>query len=460
MRRQACMSEDAPLVGGGKGKAEKQQQSGSNRSFVEEDDPGLFDTGFVMRELGGSSIRVWMILQIVGVAFTISLWWEVSGHLASYEAIVRRECGNKAHTVHGVCAGPMWNVTSWQEVELPMGHHYSSRSLEFVTHSNPPTFLVEITPLTASSRIPENIEDATTASTRWTLEVGRMDPPQAGNSYSRSFSGQHAMTMEDLSREAKQTMSEKGRLVWRASISARLRKETSRRFLFFVEDAAMPHLDSIHNSQCAFARSWKAFNETHQGHSHRALTRCQFLLSIFIILGGGAVYLVQKECLSGGAKLGGKRFHAIVLGKFIVQDIPQQVCIVLYVLGWYEAAGLRCQMCLFDPQHCTPEHPFHFSNAVAFLCVLLSSMSNQLLVRPVLKKEYSEDDICAQYAVRIGSLCVATLPFSTGICWASSSVLSMSLLLHVLIALPCAVGWLTFLSCICVPIVSFCDEIE
>mmetsp|Transcript_22306 Transcript_22306/g.51053 ORF Transcript_22306/g.51053 Transcript_22306/m.51053 type:complete len:453 (+) Transcript_22306:137-1495(+) len=439
-------SEDAPLFDDKLGK----------KAALPEDEV-LGEVGFAVRDLSASSIRWWLILQLISILFTVSLWWEVSGHLARYDELVRQECSNKGRSVHGICAGPMWNVSLWQELDLPSTHHYASRSLEFQTHSNPPTFLVEVTPVSLSGHVEVEVEDSSIASTRFTLDLTRVDPPQANAHYSRILSGQHAVTLEDLSQEAQHTMQTKGRLVWRASISARMRSGISPRFVFFVEDAGMSHLSDIHNGACEFGKAWRSFNEAHQGHNHRMLTRCQSLLSIFIVIGGAAVYVVYTECTEETRRVGGRRFHMIVLGKFMLQDFPQQACIVLYILGWYEASGLKCQMCLFDPQHCSDEHPFHFSNAVACLCVLLSSISNQLLVKPVLKKEYPEDDVWLRGFLRLGGLCLATLPFSTGICYASPSVLPMSVASHVLFALPCAIGWLAFSVCVCIPATTCCD---
>ena len=46
--------------------------------------------------------------------------------------------------------------------------------------------------------------------------------------------------------------------------------------------------------------------------------------------------------------------------------VQLQICIVLYLLGWYEADGLRCQLCLFHPQHCEDEHPFRLANSATW----------------------------------------------------------------------------------------------
>merc|ERR1712137_169620 len=105
--------------------------------------------------------------------------------------------------------------------------------------------------------------------------------------------------------------------------------------------------------------------------------------------------------------------------------------------------GLRCQLCLFEPRYCGDENAFHATNLIAIVCTLLSSMANQLLVRPAFKKSYTDDDICLQYCMRIAGLCVAVLPFTTGICLASRSVLPLPAFFHLVCAVPCGIGWLT-----------------
>lgn len=39
---------------------------------------------------------------------------------------------------------------------------------------------------------------------------------------------------------------------------------------------------------------------------------------------------------------------------------------MLYLLGWYEEDGLRCQLCLFHPQHCEDEDAFGLVNSVTW----------------------------------------------------------------------------------------------
>jgi len=220
-----------------------------------------------------------------------------------------------------------------------------------------------------------------------------------------------------------------------------------------------PHLAAIHaKSQCAFNQSWKAFNMQHQGHGVRCLSWCRLLLGIFVFVGAAAVYVVHTELKARGAGSSDFCFHIVVVAKFLLQDVPQQLCIVLYLFGWYESYGLRCQFCLFNPEHCGYENPFHTVNLVALTCTLLSSLANQLLIRPVFKRVYTEDDICIQYCIRVGGVCMSTLPFTSGMCWASANLLSFPRLAHVIFVLPCTCGWVTLATVVCLPILECCDD--
>eukprot|EP00439_Symbiodinium_sp_Y106_P037018 s1209_g4.t1 len=202
------------------------------------------------------------------------------------------------------------------------------------------------------------------------------------------------------------------------------------RFVAVVEDAVSTQLLAVHqHPKCSFGTSWKAFNQQRQGRSHRALAWCRFLLGLFLLVGAASVYAVYQMLESRNVNV--RRFHLVVIIKFFLQDgtvqfgaapesrerrqdAPQQTCFVLYLFGWYEASGLRCQLCLFDSAHCSDEDG-----------------------------KYTEDDICMQLWIRIGGTCVAALPFTTGLCLASRSLLSSPTLVHLLFAVPCVLGWMS-----------------
>lgn len=430
----------------------------------------LLDSGFTIREISPQTMRVWLVFQIVSLLFQAALWSEISGHLDTFEGVVASHC-NSGRSQHGVCVGDLWNVSAWQDVVLPHSSGGDRRfSFDFTTHSSPPTFLVGVDPVAHLAKdavvpveIPSVLEDGELSDQRWTLEVVRLKPPQITGPFTHHERGQRALTFEDLSVEAKTTLQSDGKVVWRATLSVASRKTSRTRFEIFVEDAASPHLAQIHsNAQCSLGASWKAFNEHHQGHSHSALAWCRYLLGIFLISGAAAVALVHKVSVEGVKRRHRIWFHLIVFTKFMVQDVPQQLCIVLYLLGWYEDQGLRCQLCLFDPSHCIEEQPLHMANFVALTCTLLSAMSNQLLVRPIIKSTYTEDDICLQGTVRVGGTCVATLPFTTALLFTSQKLLIQIMwaptLVRIFVAVPCCIGWVTVTCVCCLPLIFCCDE--
>jgi len=440
------------------------------------------ETGFTLREIGPQLVRVWLGLQIVALCFQLLLWNEVSGHLWEFDDIVSREC-SAGHSSHGVCNGPMWNMSSWNDFTLSpqrswLSHEQGgglmdvdgftavmpedlSYTFTFPTKSSPPTFLLVVDPVniktgeSAETAIEGDKQDL--KGVRWVMEVRRTKPPQTGNLMKRSHVGPEAMTFEDLSNEAREAMSANGQVEW----TARLTMQGGRgrlhvRFLSFVEDATTKHLDQVHASpQCGFGQAWKAFNEQHQGRNHRALSWCRWLLGVFLVFGGGSVYVVFEELKSGPM---GFKFHGLVLAKFFLQDVPQQLCLVLYLLGWYEASGLRCQLCLFQPEYCRGESAFHITNTIAMACSLASCLANQLLIRPVQRRHFSEDDLCIQWTIRIGMFCISILPFTTGMLVASRSVLPGAGLMHLLLALPCALGWLALAGSLMFSSLWACDE--
>jgi len=426
------------------------------------------ETGFTLNEVGPWMMRLWTAFQAVGLTFHVLLWREVSGHLSEFDAVLARECAPE-HSRHGVCIGPMWNVSAWQDLFIPGQSWFdpsmdivfpdtswsNSRTFRFTTASLPPTFLIVVDPVAGAE-----VDGAETAQTAqevtelkdvsWRLDVKRLRPPQVARTMTRYHTGQQAITFEDLSLEVRQTLARDGSVEWLATLTSRSKSESSTRFVAFVEDAQTPHLPEIHASpQCAFGRSWKAFNEHRQGHNHRALSWCRFLLGLFLLVGGAAVYAVCSW-------RGRLRFRLVVLAKFLVQDAPMQICIVLYLIGWYDPSGLRCQLCLFEPRHCSGEQAFNMVNLAALVCALLSAAAHQLLIRPVHRKAYTEDEVSIHYCIRIGGLCLSTLPFTTGMAFVTRSLLPVPLLVQLLFALPCGVGWFSLCAFCCVPVLNWC----
>jgi len=442
----------------------KSSKSSSRAPAREEEGDGIMESGFNLRDVTPQAIRMWVGFQVLALIFQYSLWREASSHLAEFEDVIAREC-TPQHLKHGVCVGPMWNMSTWQDKILGSAE---SHSFTFRSTSNPPTFLLVVDPISqvrtgskddpaaAPIQLANQGEDLKSA--RWSIEVVRTRPAQVSPPMKQYRAGQEAISFEDLSTEALDMVKTQGSTEWRATISVRGRTRQRTRYVAFVEDAVATRLGdgSTRGPHCAFGKSWKAFNQHHQGTSHQKLSWASWLLGIFFFIGGAMVYKVHEEVTKKSSM--GHKFHAVVIAKFALLDLPQQVCIVLYILGWYEASGLRCQLCMFHPQHCSEEHVFSFSNTIAFTCCMMSSVSNQLLLRPVVKRSYTEDDICLQWCVRVGGICLSILPFTTGLCVASSSILPVPAAMHIFAAVPLGIGYLTLAGLTCVPILACCDE--
>lgn len=447
-------------------KSQRMQQGKSGKKTadgLDPEEPDYWETGFTLRELGPQAVRLWLGLQVLGLFFQLLLWSEVANHLYEYEEVIAKICPRE-RLQHGICVGPMWNISSWQNVVLSAGGGFqvpASYTFNFATVSSPPTFLLVVDPVaSANGAEPVDVRGDVLPNqqsmARWSAEVVRVNPPQLGPEMKTFHMGQHAMTFEDLSVEAKNEMAKSGRVLWRATLTAHGTLKRNTRYVTFVEDAVTSHLKDLSSDlQCAFGQAWKAFNDENQGHSHSALSWSRYLLGIFLFVGAFMVNFVHARLAKGQV---GHKFHLVVLAKFILQDLPQQLCIVLYLLGWFEATGLRCQLCLFNPQHCGADDAFHFTNSLAIMFTLLSSMANQLLIRPAFKRSYTEDDVCLMYTIRIGGACVSVLPFTTGICFATKSLLPAATFLHMLAAVPCGLGWLTMVGGIMVPCMICCDE--
>jgi len=294
------------------------------------------------------------------------------------------------------------------------------------------------------------VETADEEFVKWSLKVSRIDPPEIATlqTYSHPGIGYEALAFEDLSDEANITMSKTGRIVWRATLEHRSLSDA--RYIAFVEDAMVQRHIACHiDSSCSFVRSWKAFNKEHQGRSHSTLVLCQKLLKLFLPLAACAIYLVAslhvKQLLR--PKHGfGCCFHFIVIAKFLVVDVAQQTCIVLYILGWYNTDGLRCQMCFLQDE--TADSLMVRSSglepsSLALACSLLSSISNQMLLRPAERRVANSDDVCVRITARMALASVSTLPFTTGVWWASSALLEAPTTIRGFVVVPCILGWTT-----------------
>eukprot|EP00435_Cladocopium_sp_Y103_P075917 s4_g69.t1 len=146
----------------------------------QKDEADVMATGFTVREITPQAAKLWLLLQLVGLLFEFNLWREVSSHLADFEDVVARECASQ-HRFHGVCAGPSWNTSIFEDFTLS-GHQ--AHTFSFWTQSKPPTFLVAVHPVStrplgtaAGKDYPEAWEDQEASTVHWSIEVSSVQNP-------------------------------------------------------------------------------------------------------------------------------------------------------------------------------------------------------------------------------------------------------------------------------------------
>jgi len=551
--------------GGHDGSAGSAATAGSSRSKgatattrlhgADLDEEDLCGSGLTCRTISSLEVRAWTALQVMGLFFHWSLWREVGEHLSLYDATLAENCAPPRRR-HGICLGPLWNLTSWHETTLVgagyatwrVGNHdehgfrhrspflrnrRSSRHFgvddlpaqqfdsvaeiddeikalkadttariaelearrrvlngsavngdpastfvfEFETRSSPPTFLVTVEPLARGSRQGEEpptqppAEDTISDRSQvynwpWSMKIIRLDPPvlpEQVTPFRREAEGASVMTVEDLSNDAVRAVQQRGSVKWQATLKNEAGGSRKTRFAAYVEDSVAPHLAAIQeSSRCAFTPAWKAFNEERQGDNHSLLSWCRFLLGLFMPLSAAAICGAARNMEAQDTCCDGLGFHTLVTLKFLFVDVTQQFCMVLYLLGWYNSDGLRCQLCLFHPSHCEEEHPFGLSNTGAFICTLASSVAHQMLLRPLSKgkKFMTSEDVCFRHGLRMLAVSISILPFTTGVFLASSALLAHPMLARCIFFIPCALGWTAVFMLFCMWMRAVCRECD
>lgn len=395
----------------------------------------------------------------MGVLFQASMLMEIWQHLVDFEGTLQANCGPQ-HMQGGVCLGPAWNLSYSGVVTFPATAAQdgdsadfdmiipADRTFNFETRSQPATFLVGVEPLPPH------------ASAGWKLDLRETRGPEPGYPFA-SGAGVPAPPIE-LRGHGKKYMVQTSRRTgqqpcrWAGSMNLNSKYSEVASVHTYVVDSRIAHLEDIHNQhQCSFEQSWQNFSERQNGQHHRVLSFTWHATAFFMFVSLCCTGVMIRRFFYYVE--GGKLLSRLIAAKFIMQDVPQQLCIVAYMYGWFAPNGLRCQMCLFHPQHCDQQYPLHWSNLMLCLFTMLSACANQLLLQVKSPhKEYDEEEECFQCAVRFALLAVSTLPFSTAMLVLSHSLLGVrSILVFFLVGLPCVIGWSAL---VCLPMAAACDD--
>mmetsp|Transcript_65414 Transcript_65414/g.121989 ORF Transcript_65414/g.121989 Transcript_65414/m.121989 type:complete len:515 (-) Transcript_65414:63-1607(-) len=404
---------------------------------------------FKARKVKAPLVLAWLIMQVLGLTFQIALFSEVSKHLYEFEEALNTYCG-KEHWQNDVCLGPAWNLSYGGVLKFPatQGNGMSDfdyvipadQSFNFATRSSPATFLVGVEPSVHAS---------------WRLNIAAAGHAPLWRSSWSEMSG----IVPELHSTGKKykVITNKfyhGYGEWTGSMTIKSTLTEECNVKVYVVDSRVEHLDEIHKQkQCSFEDSWQNFNERHSGTHHQVLSNAQVAILFFLFVSVLSTSLVLYRFYYYVEA--GKLLNRIIVLKFMLQDFPQQMCIAVYLYGWYATNGLRCQMCLFHPMHCDDEFPLHWSNLMVCIFTLLSATANQLLLQAK-AKDYDEEEECFLFFVRCALFSVSVLPFSTSLFFLSYSVLHLrSVFIYILAGIPTLLGWGTLL---CTPTFAFCDD--
>eukprot|EP00397_Hematodinium_sp_SG-2012_P043536 GEMP01048415.1.p1 GENE.GEMP01048415.1~~GEMP01048415.1.p1 ORF type:complete len:315 (+),score=44.43 GEMP01048415.1:479-1423(+) len=300
-------------------------------------------------------------------------------------------------------------------------------------------------------------DDLSTA--HYAAQLTRVQPADEVDKFVKTTHGFQALTFEDLSLE----VASQPKIDWSLVIHHRIPKRRATRYIVYVEETALNprHLEKIQGlASCSFESSWKAFNLEHQGQRLYFLPHTDQLLLWGMVVSMICMYFVYSTLRARNEKL----LSIASIIKFTFADVPIQVGLVTYLLAWYDRAGLRCQLCLFSPDHCDigESHYLHFANMMACLFILGSCAATPVVFFYIKKRSsvYTEDELFMIWVTQAGIMCMATLPFSTGLLFASSQMLTMPTMAHFAAAIPCAIGWVTLFFMLCYPIISLCEECD
>jgi len=402
---------------------------------------------FKPRKLKAPLVLLWLLSQALGIICQLCLYSETARHLSAYEDTLTIYCGLE-HQRSGICLGPNWNLTYSSVLNFPPMQSEDSRSdfdfvipadraFSFRTASQPPTFLLGIEPQEPHAKA------------HWKVAVGAASDgktPEKVDVVPATFGTgtRYKVVVGPASASGS----------WLGSLQLKSKFSESANIRVYVVDSKILHLADVHKQpQCSFEDSWQNFNERHNGEHHKVLSNTLRATGFFLMVSFGTFAAMFHRFYFYIES--GKLMSRVVAFKFIAQDFPQQLCIVFYLYGWYAQNGLRCQMCLFHPEHCDDEHPLHFFNLLVCIFTLLSATSNQLLLQAK-SKHYDEEEEFFLVFARSAIFSVSILPFSSGMFFLSASLFHLrSPLVYLITGIPALVGWGALF---CVPTMTLCEE--
>ncbi|CAD7953091.1 unnamed protein product [Amoebophrya sp. A25] len=463
--------------------------------------------GFGVRDFGSKPqqrklVKHWLAFQVVGWIFLVLLYWNETSNQAQFDTELMKHCTRDPES--GICLGPEWKMVLYKDVEMGFDTMNTDQSFDFQTTSRPATALVVIDPynqedvkshsglFSAGSEadstqlarkelgssdvyFPPSTKaqpDAPTATgTHYRVRIDRTNPSHSagcppanplcngsGGFMMVQQQGAHAFAVEDFSDEAQQA----GTVSWRVTVSHRQPRRATR-YRVYVQDVTMnpEHVRKLTaDAKCSFEGAWKKFNEKHQGKDEdRLLMRSEYATHLGIMM--SLVFMAIVYRMHETQEPNTKQLTYVQLAKFVFCDFPVQVSLVGYFLSWYDRAGMRCQLCLFDMETCQADYIFHGVNVFVVVFILLSAvLTSLLLVKYHRDKEkvYTDDEICLIKALQMAAVCVAILPFTTGLLMVNRDQLFFPIIWYMVAGIPCIIGWMAVSFLVCYPFLCMMED--
>ncbi|CAD7961086.1 unnamed protein product [Amoebophrya sp. A120] len=455
---------------------------------------------------------VYCFFQVFALLAQFHLLAEVGWNSAVFLRTLNENCGSSTRNLrNGVCVGgttsngqSVWKkvyddvvefypTTPRSAVTTSVGNSedFSADSFEvppdkafpFITNSHPATFLVGVEPQSPNSHAKYKL--AVTKPGGDYVHWART-PKMVSERVSAGVETGVFVAQDDTSFGSDFTGGDNAWSTWQGRIELTSSHQESAndypiRFRVYVLDNNVNHLQTIHNQdKCNFITTWEAFSKK------SADSEAWYINSFFTIL----LFFFATQMLSLFLILwrycrfadGSKMFTKLVLLKFLLQDLPLQLCAAVYLHAWYGQNGMRCQMCLFDEDHCNSFEDSYdgsyenanpvvvWQNQVLFFSLIFSAISVQLFLDPSRNRSVmaiydsftlQEDEKIFTLFIRFLLFSLSILPLSTGYCLFSGSssglfhqlevtkhahTVHKHFFLHLLLTISCVSGWMTVLA--------------
>ncbi|KAF4663988.1 hypothetical protein FOL47_005460 [Perkinsus chesapeaki] len=372
--------------------------------------PEIISDIFAQREIKAPIVFVWLAVHLVSLLAAMKLYYEINSNMQYHDKLIQDHCRQAEHLIYGACVSEAWKLAFYDEVPI-QSQGSRDYTFTFKTTSHPPTFiLVRISRHADPQRAPETFYRPRNFGVHSIMvldestESGDPKKPITWDGLVIDTQPFHAHSMDDFTYHVTKPQ---GHLK------------------IYVEDADIPHLEIVRSHPvCSVPKSWHALSDHAIGEEHVHLATSRYLVGISCWITLISCVLVWRWFGGSSGPRGSSTNFAWLVGiKSLLHDLPLQVLIST---------------------------------------ILISALSNQILFKPKVNiRGNPDDDELMRFGVRIIAASVTTLPFTTAMVIFNSSMVGSTGLMHLIFAVPCAIGWASLFTMLCYPMmitIEYLDE--